>query len=203
MDRRFWDSAPNHPLTHLQRCVPSTRPATSARIGVSSGSAIDEPLGTGAAGNGDTPTFGLSRRERGHTHIRIGSKCITVAGRQHQPTVGLSSKWCVPTIGANDRRPKRCVPTPRRTERSGVSPGLETDVRFLPICHVQAGSERRGRECVERGTATVGYRLICSISWLLVLAGIPACQIPVSGGHHGVSRDQFSMTESPQRNLFK
>ena len=26
MDRRFWDSAPNHPLTHLQRCVPSTRP---------------------------------------------------------------------------------------------------------------------------------------------------------------------------------
>ena len=158
-----------------------------------------EPPGTGTHPHSDWVKMHHGCRKATSANRRAVVE--VVCPRDRKPSV--ASKWCVPPIGANDRRPKSCVPTPPRTERRGVSPGLDTDVRFLPICHVQAGSERRGRECVERGTATVGYRLICSISWLLVLAGIPACQIPVSGGHHGVSRDQFSMTESPQRNLIK
>ena len=80
--------------THLQGCVPSTRPATSARIGVSSGSAIDEPLGTGAAGNGDTPTFGLgqnaSRLQEGNISQPSGCRRSGVSPRSAQ-TIAVQS----------------------------------------------------------------------------------------------------------------
>ena len=106
-----------------------------------------EPRGTGTHPHSDWIKMHHGCRKATSANRRAVVE--VVCPRDRKPSV--ASKWCVPPIGANDRRPKSCVPTPPRTERRGVSPGLDTDVRFLPICHVQAGSERGGRECVERG----------------------------------------------------